>query len=220
MEQRSVEWFAARCGKATASRIADVVARTKSGWGASRANYAAQLVTERLTGMAEEGFSNTAMQWGTEKEPDARDAYSFRCGEDVAECSFFDHPAIIMSGASPDGLIGDDGLLEIKCPTSATHISTLLGQSVPSKYNTQIQWQIACTGRSWCDFVSYDPRLPESMRLFVQRVHRDHTYITELEAFVIDFLDEVDRTVASLRAIYERDAEIKAGAELLATVRA
>lgn len=220
MEQRSTEWFAARAGKATASRIADIVARTKTGWGAGRANYAAQLVAERLTGVAEEGFSNAAMQWGTNMEPEARMAYAFRCDTDVVEVGFIDHPSILMSGASPDGHVGDDGLVEIKCPNTATHISTLLGQTVPSKYNTQIQWQIACTGRSWCDFVSYDPRLPESMRLFVQRVQRDQAYITELEAFVIDFLDEVDRTVASLRAIYERDAEIKAGEQLLEIVRA
>lgn len=202
MEQRSPEWFAARCGKATASCIADIIATTKTGWGASRANYAAKLVAERLTGVSAEGFSNAAMQWGTDMEPEAREAYSFRQDVDVAEIAFVDHPTIAMSGASPDGLVGDDGLVEIKCPITATHIATLLGGSVPSKYYTQIQWQLACTGRKWCDFASYDPRLPESMRLFVERVHRDDDEIARLEGLVREFLDEVSATVATLSERY------------------
>jgi len=207
MDQRTAEWFTARCGKATASRIADIVAKTKSGWGASRANYAAQLVAERLTGTPTEGFSNAAMQWGTETEPEARQAYCFRQDVDVMEVGFVDHPVIAMSGASPDGLIGGDGLLELKCPQTATHIATLLGQSVPTKYIHQIQWQIACTGRQWCDFASYDPRLPESMRLFVQRVHRDEEMIAQLEMDVGDFLREIGETVSQLRAKYEQALE-------------
>src|SRR5689334_15414530 len=146
------------------------------------------------------------MRHGTETEPEAREAYSFRQDVDVVEVGFVDHPQIEMSGASPDGLIGEDGLLELKCPQTATHIATLLGQSVPAKYLTQIQWQLACTGRAWCDFASYDPRLPESMRLFVQRVQRDDDEIKRLEALVVDFLGEVDETVAKLRAAYERQA--------------
>lgn len=203
IEQRTPEWFAARLGKATASRIADAIATTKNGWGASRINYAAQLVAERLTGIQVDGFSNAAMQWGTETEPEARDAYSFRLDVDVLDVGFVDHPTIPMTGASPDGLIGEDGLLELKCPNTATHISTLLGQAVPAKYLTQVHWQLACTGRQWCDFASYDPRLPESMRLFVMRVHRDEAEVARLEALVVEFLNEVDTTVASLRAIYE-----------------
>jgi putative phage-type endonuclease len=207
MDQQSAEWFAARVGKVTASRVADVIARTKSGWGAGRANYAAQLVAERLTGEPAETFSNAAMQWGTCTEPEARRAYCFRQDVDVLEVGFVDHPSIAMTGASPDGLIGEDGLVEIKCPQTATHIATLLGRSVPSKYITQIQWQLACTGRQWCDFASYDPRLPESMRLFVARVPRDDAMIGGLEAEVIDFLTEVETTVASLRGLYERQLE-------------
>lgn len=203
--QGSPEWHAARCGKATASRIADAIARTKTGWGASRENYKAELVAERLTGVQAEGFTNAAMQWGSETEPAARAAYSFRQDVDVFEVGFVDHPQIAMSGASPDGLIGEDGLLELKCPQPATHIATLLGQSVPAKYLTQMQWQMACTGRKWCDFASYDPRLPESMRLFVKRVERDEAEIARLEALVIDFLGEVDETVARLRGLYERE---------------
>lgn len=196
--QRSPEWFAQRCGKATASRIADIIARTKSGWGASRANYAAQLVAERLTGVAEESFQSAAMKWGVETEAEARDAYRFYRGTEVEEVGFVDHPVVPLSGASPDGLIGADGLVEIKCPNTATHIATVLGQALPGKYQAQIQWQLACTGRRWCDFVSYDPRLPESVRLFVMRVERDEPRITELISEVSAFLTEVDQTVARI----------------------
>ena len=202
MDQRSAEWFAARVGKATASKIGDIVAKTKSGYSTSRANYAAQLVRERLLGMPEETFSNAAMMWGTEKEPEAREAYQRHALCSVVEVGFVDHPTIEMSGASPDGLVGHDGLVEIKCPTPATHQETLLGGSVPKKYLTQIHWQMACTGRAWCDFVSYDPRWPDEMQLFVQRVERDEELIAELEREVAAFLKEVDETVAALRERY------------------
>lgn len=206
IEQRSAEWFAERCGKVTASRIADVMARTQKGWGASRANYAAQLICERLTGVAEQGYSNAAMQWGTDWEPAAREAYGLLVGEFVEEIGFVRHPKIEMSGASPDGLVGDDGLVEIKCPNSATHISTLRGDPIADKYVKQMQWQMACTGRLWCDFVSFDPRLPDAMQLHVQRVARDDEMIAEMEAAVSDFLTEVAATVADLEARYLREA--------------
>lgn len=201
--QGTEEWFDLRRGKVTASRVADVITRTKTGWGAQRSNYMAELVAERLTGTTAEGFTNAAMKWGTETEPQARDAYVFRTDADVQECAFVDHPEIAMSGASPDGLVGGLGLLEIKCPNTATHIETLIGQTVPGKYVTQMQWQMACTGRVWCDFVSFDPRLPESMRLFVQRVHRDNDMIASLEKDVSEFLAELAAKVATLRRLYE-----------------
>jgi putative phage-type endonuclease len=200
--QGSDAWLAIRLGKVTASRVADVVAKTKSGWGASRANYMAQLIAERLTGTPAESFTNAAMAWGNEKEPDARRAYEWQTDCSVVEIGFVPHPSIAMSGASPDGLIGDDGLVEIKCPNTATHIDTLLGQKVPEKYVTQMQWQMACTGRRWCDFVSFDPRLPEEMSLFVRRVERDETRIAELEAMVAEFLAELDAKVGELRSLY------------------
>ncbi len=206
VEQRTDAWFAARLGKVTASKIADVMARTKSGWSASRANYAAQLVTERLTGRPTEGFSNAAMQWGTETEPQARAAYEWERGAAVIEVGFFDHPTVTMSGASPDGLVGDDGLVEIKCPNSATHIATLRGEPIADKYVKQMQWQMACTGRKWCDFASFDPRLPDAMQLHVQRVHRDDAMIAEMEAAVTEFLADVAATVADLEARYLRRA--------------
>ncbi len=206
VDQGSPEWFAARLGKATASKIADIMAKTKTGPAASRANYAAQLVAERLTGTPAESFSNAAMQWGTDNEAGARDAYAIHRLCEVKEIGFAEHPTIAMSGASPDGLVGDDGLVEIKCPNTATHIDTLLSKAVPSKYVKQMMWQMACTGRQWCDFASYDPRLPETMRLFVARVDRDGAMIAEIEAEVAEFLAEVDRTVERLRAAYECEA--------------
>lgn len=202
MEQRSTEWFAERAGKVTASAIAKVMAKTKSGYGADRANYMAQLVTERLTGLPTEGFSNSAMQWGTDTEPQARASYSFQTDNDVEEVGFVAHPDIADSGASPDGLVGVDGLVEIKCPNSATHITTLRGGSIDRKYILQMQWQMACTGRQWCDFASFDPRLPEAMQLFIKRVPRDDDLIAEIEGEVRKFLTEVDEAVAELRAKY------------------
>ncbi|WP_426235788.1 lambda exonuclease family protein [Pararhizobium sp. DWP1-1-3] len=201
--QGSAEWHALRCGKVTASRVADVIAKTQKGWGVSRTNYAAELVAEMLTGATTEGFTSTAMQWGKDTEPMARDAYSFMTGETISEVPFVSHPNISDAGASPDGLIGDDGLVEIKCPNMATHIATLRGRSVPGQYITQMMWQMACTGRSYCDFVSYDPRMPESMRLFYKRVQRDDAMIAELEREVVIFLNEVRGTVAELRRLYE-----------------
>jgi putative phage-type endonuclease len=216
MEQRTDEWFAHRLGKVTASRIADVCAKTKTGYGASRKNYMAELVAERLTGARAEGFTNAAMQWGTDMEPEARAAYEFYRDATVDGVGFIPHPSIAETGASPDGLVGDDGLVEIKCPSVATHIETLLSPSISEKYFLQMQWQMACTGRQWCDFASYDPRLPESMRLFVDRVKRDDDAIAKIEQEVTDFLNEVRMTVFRLQKKYEPDnADLPESARLL-----
>lgn len=204
MEQGTPEWFASRLGKVTASRVADVIAKTKTGWGASRANYMAELIAERLTGVPTLTYSNAAMQWGTEKEPEARAAYSFYANADVVECGFIQHPTIQMTGASPDGLVGPDGLVEFKCPNTATHIDTLLGDAIADKYIVQMQWQMACTGAQWCDWVSYDPRMPEAMRFFVQRVPRNNARIAELEKLVSDFLIEVAAKEVALQERFER----------------
>ncbi len=202
--QGSVEWHQIRLGKVTASRVADVVGKTKTktGYGAGRANYMAELIAERLTGEPAERFTNGAMQWGTDKEPEARDAYSFYRGETVQEVGFVHHPAIEQSGCSPDGLVGEDGLVEIKAPNTSTHLDTLLGQMVPSKYINQMQWQMACTGRQWCDFVSYDPRLPETMRLFIKRMPRDDKRIAELETEIAAFLLEMAVKLSQLNSLY------------------
>ncbi len=199
LTQGTDEWHAARLGRVTASRVADVIAKTKSGWGASRKNYLAELVAERLTGTAAEGFSNSAMKWGTETEPQARAAYEFYRGHDVTEVGFVIHPTIEMAGASPDGLVGDDGLIEIKCPNTSTHIDTLMNKSIAGKYVTQMQFQMACAGRAWCDWASFDPRMPEDLRLFVKRIHRDDAAINGLNEAVIEFLAEIDATLLALR---------------------
>lgn len=196
--QGSQEWHQLRAGKVTASRIADMMARTKTGYGASRANYMAQLLAERLTGVVEDSYTNAAMQWGLDTEPFARSAYEFYQDAVVDAAEFVAHPMIPMSGASPDGLVGDDGLVEIKCPNTATHIDTLLGGSVPGKYVMQMQWQMACTNRAWCDFVSFDPRMPEEHRLFVRRIMRDNSEIANLETEVRTFLAEIDGKIAAL----------------------
>ena len=199
MEQRSDEWFAARLGKVTASRVADVIAKTKTGPSASRENYSTQLVLERLTNKQADSYTNAAMQWGTETEPMARQAYELKRGLFVNETGFVDHPTIEMSGASPDGLVGTDGLIEVKCPNSATHMETMLTQKVPAKYIPQMMWQMACTGRNWCDFVSYDPRFPENLQIFIERVEYDPTYVRMLELEITQFLDEVTKKVEILR---------------------
>jgi len=204
MQQRSDEWFLARCGKVTASRIADLLARTKSGYGASRANYMAELLTERLTGQPIERYSNAAMEWGTMNEPAARAAYEISQGVIVEEVGFILHPSIADSGASPDGLIDECGLVELKAPNTATHIDTLLSEAVPDKYVKQMQWQMACADRHWCDFVSFDPRLPSQMQIFVKRVKRDQKMIEEMEAEVRAFLRELEEKVRELELRYIR----------------
>lgn len=200
--QGSDEWKALRLGKVTASRVADVIAKTKTGYAASRANYMAQLIAERLTKTPAETYTNAAMQHGTDTEPEARAAYEFYQGATVDEVAFVAHPKIDQAGCSPDGLVGSDGLVEIKCPNTATHLETLLGQAVPGKYEAQMQFQMACTGRAWCDFVSYDPRMPEHMRIFVRRVPRDDKRIKEIEEEIAAFMLEMAVKLANLTKIY------------------
>lgn len=202
IEQGSIEWHMQRLGKVTASRLSDILAKTQKGWGASRANYLAELVAARLTGVPAAGFTNAAMQWGTETEPQARAAYEFFQDVRVEVAEFVDHPSVADSGASPDGYVGAEGLLECKCPQTATHIETLLGGSIPEKYRIQMQWQMACTGRKWCDFVSFDPRMPGNMQMFVRRLERDDTEIARLEKEVNAFLDELYAKVNALTALY------------------
>lgn len=201
MEQRTDEWFQARLGKVTASKVADVMAKTKSGYAASRDNYMAQLVVERITNCQVVTFTNAAMDWGVQQEPFARAAYEIKKGVVVEEVGFIDHPRLPNAGASPDGLVGEQGMVEIKCPNTATHIETLLSKEVPWKYYAQMQWQMACTGRLWCDYVSYDPRMPENTQLFIQRVYRDADNIDLMEKEVVKFLVELGEKVEKLKRI-------------------
>lgn len=201
IEQRTDEWFAARLGKVTASKVADVMARTKTGYSASRENYMAQLVVEQITGTRQESFTNSAMQWGTDQEPFARGAYEAATGNMVEEVGFVNHHTIAMAGASPDGLIGDDGCVEIKCPNTATMIETLLTGTIPQKYFAQMQFQMACADRSWCDYVVFDPRMPAKAQLFIKRVSRDDEFIADMEAEIRKFLAETAVKVDQLKKI-------------------
>lgn len=205
--QGSQEWFAQRVGKLTASRMADVLSTTKSGPSASRKNYLAQLVAERMTGQPAESFSNAAMAWGTEHEPLARAEYEILTDYSVEQVSFVDHPDIEWCGASPDGLVLDGGLVEIKCPNTATHIEYLLAGKPPVKYQPQMLLQLACTGREWCDFVSYDPRMPEEHRLFVARFKPKRDEILAVEQAAIEFLAEVEQTIQKLNNRFNQEKE-------------
>jgi len=199
MEQRSEEWFQARLGLVTASRVVDVLAKIKSGESASRRNYKIQLVSERLTGERQETYINQAMQDGIDREQFARDRYVQQFGE-VEEVGFVKHPTL-EAGASPDGLVGTDGIIEIKCPMGSTHTETLMTQDIPSKYVPQVQFQLLVTGRKWCDFVSYNPMFPEHLQVFVKRIEADPVYQKELESEVRKFLEEVDDVINKLKEI-------------------
>ena len=199
--QGSEAWHLMRVGKITASRINDVVAMIKTGEAATRADYRIELVCERLTGKPTEGFTNSHMERGIELEPFARSAYEIATSTFVEQVAFIDHPRLKNTGASPDGLVGNDGLIEIKCPSVKTHIKTLVDKKAPSKYMNQMQWQMACTKRLWVDFVSYCPELPENMQLFIKRVERDNGIIAELEAKVLEFDEEVEAVIQQLKLL-------------------
>ena len=204
-EQGTESWFADRLGKVTASRLADVLAKTKTGYSASRTNYMTQLVLERITQTRGESFSNAAMAWGTEQEPFARAAYEAQTGQMVEEVGFMPHPTIEAAGASPDGLVGD-GMVEIKCPSSSTALEVWLthsqgGNPVDAKYYAQMQWQMRCADRVWCDYVVFDPRMPTKAQLFIFRVERNDDWLKIAEDEVLKFLAEVDAKVKSLKTI-------------------
>ena len=200
--QDTAEWLQARVGKLTASRLSDAIAKTKSGgWGASREKYKGELVAERRTRAPYPQHQSEPMRWGSQCEPRARILYELVKFCDVVQVGFIEHPTIEMTGCSPDGLIGESGLIEIKCPNTVTHIQTLYGASIDKDYRDQMQWQMACTGRAWCDFVSFDPRLDEAAQLHIQRVERDQDYIDKLEKMAVEFLREVDEMYLGLNKI-------------------
>lgn len=199
--QRSPEWLAARVGSLGASQVHEALARTKTGWGASRANLRSRLVIERLTGKPLETFQSAAMLAGIEREPEARAAYAFERDVDVEEVGLIRHPSIERTHASPDGLVGDDGMVEIKCPQPAAHLEILINKIVPASYMLQCYWQMACSGRAWNDFVSYQPDFPEHLRLFTLRIPRDAERIAQMERDVRAFLAEVDESVAALERV-------------------
>lgn len=206
MEQRTEQWHNARLGKPTSSRFNDIMTKTKAGkYGASRGNYMAELAAQRLTGERHEGFTSQAMQWGIDTEDAARLAYEFETGTEVVEEGFVEHKTL-PTGASPDGLVGDDGLVEIKCPNTATHINTLFSKKAPKQYIAQMQGQMWITGRDWCDFVSYDPRMPAELQIIVIRVNKDPEYIARLGAEVGQFLDELDELEEALQEMIDEES--------------
>lgn len=196
IEQGSPEWLALRAGKVTASRVSDVMAKTTT---AAYQNYMTDLIAERLTGAKTESFTNAAMQWGVDHEAQARVEYEVKTGSLVEQVAFVDHPTIQMFGCSPDGYVGEDGLIEIKAPNTSTHIDYIRQDKAPTKYVNQMQCQMAVTGRKWCDFVSFDPRLPDGLQLFIVRLERDDEYISKMESVVQEFLNEVNSAVIGLK---------------------
>lgn len=196
--QGTEAWLLDRNGCATASRFSDAMAKIKTGEAATRRKYRIQLATERLTGKPVTGYINAAMQWGTQTEPEARMAYEAAKGVIVTETGFCKHPTIEFCGASPDGLVGSDGLVEFKCPESTTHLEWMEAGKAPAEHIPQIQGQMWVLDRQWVDFVSYDPRFPEQLQLFIVRVHRDDNYIANLEKEIVDFLAGVDQMVQRL----------------------
>lgn len=201
-EQGTEQWIRARVGSLGASSVSDVLARTRTGWGAGRKNTMARLIAERLTGEPSDNYVSAAMQHGIDTEAEARAAYAFFHDAEVTQVGLITHPEIARTHASPDGLVGADGLVEIKCPNTATHIDTLLGQKIPAQYETQMLWQMICAERSWCDFCSYDPRLSGDMQLFVRRVHFDEARAEEMQKEICVFLAELDAKLEKLKALY------------------
>lgn len=201
MAQRTPEWFAIRAGKFTGSRFSDLMAVTKTGPSASRRNLIATLACERMTGQCVDTYTNTAMQRGVELEAEARAAYESHVGELVMDEAFIQHPTLEWVGVSVDGLVSHDGLVELKCPSAmARHMDALLSSDHVREYYWQIQGQMWVTGRSWCDAVSFDPRWPEPFRLAVQRVLRDEPAIAKLETECIKAEQEVQISIARLKA--------------------
>lgn len=207
MEQGTEEWRAARLGKVTASRISEVMAKLKDGsYGASRANYMAEKILEKLTGQPQDGdYVSKAMQWGMDNEEDARIAYTFTTGRAITQVGFIEHPVIPQSGASPDGLVPHMGLVQIKCPNPATHIETLLTGKIDRAYMLQMNWEMACTETLWCDFVSFDPRMPPEMQLWIRRINRNDALIAEIRQEVVKFVIDCGEKLAALRKSYNME---------------
>lgn len=192
-EQGTDEWLEQRLGKVTASRIADVMAKGRGNApSATRLSYMTQLLAERLTGLTQGSFTNAAIEHGTETEPQARAQFTLRTGITVEEVGFINHPSLAMAGASPDGLIDDDGLIEIKCPNTVTHLKAIEGAPIDRKYLLQMHWQMICAERKWCQFVSFDPRMPDRWAMHQTRVDYDAELGEEITTAVHAFLAELD----------------------------
>ena len=208
MQQRSEEWYQARLGIPTASRISDIMSTTKTGVSASYKNYMAELIAEKLTGKPYEGFFSNAMQRGIDLEALARFSYEIETGNIVKEIGFCKHPEINM-GASPDGLVGEDGLIEIKCPNTTTHLEIIQTAKIQSKYIWQMQCQMECTNREWCDFVSFDDRVNIDTQLVILRVYRDEKAIKKMLDKVKEFNEKMEADIQTIRSWASRDLQNK-----------
>lgn len=213
MEQRSLEWWQARCGKVTASRIGDVMARTQKGWGAPRKHYLAEKVAERITGKPRDQRKVASLDHRLELEPDARAAYEFYSDNVVELVGFIEHPRIPNAGASPDGRVLPKGGLEIKAPDEEAHIEILTAQTIDLGYLYQMQFNMACAEADWWDFASFNPNMPEELKLYVQRVERDDVLIATIETNVIEFLAEVDQKVAQVMALMNNSTPLTVALE-------
>ncbi len=204
MEQRTAEWFQARLGKVTASNVYSVLSKTAKGFPTSKyEDYKTKLMTERLIEEISQSYTTPAMQWGIEHEEDALREYEFIYDAEVTRCGFIPHPKIEMAGASPDGLIGEDGLIEVKCPQSTTHLRFFIYDEIKPEYIAQMQFQMACTGRKWCDFMSYNPNFvgkSTGLRMKIKRVLRDEKHIEEINKAVEIFLGEIEQEMQKILA--------------------
>ena len=201
MVQQTDEWWDAKRGKVSASHIADIMAKGKGGKpSTTRRNYMTTLLLERLTGETEETFANAAMENGVEQEPVARAAYEAKHGLDVVQVGFIESQILQNFGASPDGLIEDDGLIEIKCPSHGVHLEYLRSETVPRNYVLQIHGQMMCTDRAWCAFVSYDKSFPPHLQMVERMVERDHDLCAEIAHEVKVFNAELDLLMEELRS--------------------
>ncbi|EJF98608.1 hypothetical protein MEI_00178 [Bartonella vinsonii subsp. arupensis Pm136co] len=202
MKQRTAEWFQARLGKVTASNVYHVLSKTAKGLPTSKyEDYKMKLMTERLTGEISQSYTTPAMQWGIEHEEDALKEYEFIYDTTITRCGFFQHPKIEMAGASPDGLIGEDGLIEVKCPQSTTHLRFFVYDEIKPEYHAQMQFQMACTGRKWCHFISYNPQFlgrSTGLRMKIKRILRDEKYIEEINKAVEAFLAEIEQDMKKI----------------------
>jgi putative phage-type endonuclease len=201
LEQGTEDWFNMRVGACNSSRLNDALAKLKDPKkeSADRRNYKRELAIERLTSKAFEHYVSAPMQFGIENEGRARTEYEFYSGNEVTPIGLAMHPTVKWFMASTDGLVGKDGMIEIKCPNTINHLDILLSGEIPAQYHWQMLGGMACAERQWCDFVSFDPRLPEDLSLFVKRFHRDDALIAGMELEVVQFLTEVEELLAQLK---------------------
>ena len=197
--QRTPEWDLARLGKITASKVRDVCAKTSAGkYTAARDTYKWNLIKERITGVPVEYRITPPMQWGIDNEGDAKAFYQVLYDVQIEEVGFIPHPDMDFAGASPDGLVGTDGLIEVKCMETVNHLRAIDAGEVPEYYVDQCQWQMACTGRQWCDLVIYDPRLPDDLQMRRFRIRRDEDRIKDIESEVRKFNQEIESIITNI----------------------